>query len=389
MKKQMIQLGKCVLVFIMLLGLSGCWNRRELNSLAIVLGIAIDKAETANEIELTAQIVKTGNIQSSSNKKGGDSEAFFNLSNTGENIISILRDDTHEISRKLYIPHNQVIIFSEEIAKAGIRDYVDLFLRDHEARMNVYVLIGKNKAKDSLNVRPRFSKTAAADISQVIEAQGATSETAVITMLDLMNGLASKTNCVVAPFIEVKGEEEDKTISISGGAIIKEDKLVGELSPLETRGYLWAVGKVKSGMISVHVKDATAQLEIVSASGKMTPNIDKDGKITFTITIEEAGTLASQQGSDNLSKVDNIKLVEAEAEKTIKEEVQKTIDKAKEFGTDIFGFGESIHKKYPGKWKTLEPEWDKLFKEVEVEIDVTAKVRGSGRIAKPDYPEKE
>jgi spore germination protein KC len=45
--------------------LTGCWSGHELDELAIVMGVAFDKDEQEGAVEMTAQIVKTGEIRSS------------------------------------------------------------------------------------------------------------------------------------------------------------------------------------------------------------------------------------------------------------------------------------------------------------------------------------
>ena len=56
---------------------------------------------------------------------------------------------------------------------------------------------------------------------------------------------------------------------------------------------------------------------------------------------------------------------------------------------DIFGFGESIQKKYPKEWANMENNWDEIFPQTEIEIHVDAKLRLMGRVAVPAVPKEE
>lgn len=381
---------KILLIISLVLSLSGCWNRRELNSLAIVMGIGLDETENEDELKMTVQLVDTSSMKSSSKGGGGGSSEsnYLNLTGTGANVISILRDFTHQISRKLYIPHNQIIVFGEDLAKSGIRDSMDMFLRDHEARLNVNVLVAKGDAEDIFEAEPQLAKIPMEDISKRIDLQSATSETATLSVLDLMTCLTSETCSAVAPIIEIIENDGKKVSSISGGAVFKDDKLVGELDKTQTRGFLWVMGKVKSGIIKVDVKDQKVNLEIVKADSEITSTIKEDGTIQFKIKIREEGIIASQTGSENMSKEENIKLLQKAAEDLIKEEIQGVIEQAKILDADIFGFGDRINRKDAKKWKTLEKDWDSTFQKIDVQIDVTAKVTAAGRLAQPDYPEE-
>ncbi len=53
-----------LLCALLLLNLCGCWSKRELDSLAIVLGTALDMGSQPDTLTLTAQVVKAGEIGS-------------------------------------------------------------------------------------------------------------------------------------------------------------------------------------------------------------------------------------------------------------------------------------------------------------------------------------
>jgi spore germination protein KC len=40
----------------MMLEMSGCWDCREMDTIGIVMGVGLDKAEAPDEIEMTAQV---------------------------------------------------------------------------------------------------------------------------------------------------------------------------------------------------------------------------------------------------------------------------------------------------------------------------------------------
>ena len=141
-----------VLVLIVTL-MSGCWNRRELDDLAIVIGISFDKGDLPGQVETTSQIVIPSVLKSSAGSMstgsggGGGQKAFWNLKGVGNSVFETLRGDTKISNRKLYIADNQVQIFSMDLAKEGIRKYLDFFLRDPEGRMSELVLISRGRGR--------------------------------------------------------------------------------------------------------------------------------------------------------------------------------------------------------------------------------------------------
>lgn len=148
MKKHIGLLFKILICIFMILSTTGCWNRRELDTLGIVMGIGIDKTKEPGKVQLTAQIVKPGEIKAPKKEGGGSGsdKAYWNIKSTGDTVFSAVRGFTHESSRKLFFPHNQVMIFSRDIAEEGVQKYVDFFVRDPEIRFTVWVLVSKGTA---------------------------------------------------------------------------------------------------------------------------------------------------------------------------------------------------------------------------------------------------
>ncbi|NMA15164.1 MAG: hypothetical protein GX930_08020 [Clostridia bacterium] len=71
----------------------------------------------------------------------------------------------------------------------------------------------------------------------------------------------------------------------------------------------------------------------------------------------------------------------------MKKEVLSAWEKARQYNTDIFGFGEAVHKKYPKQWEEIEDEWDDYFPEIKLSLEVEAKLRRSGMTTKPPIQE--
>ncbi|NLX64643.1 MAG: Ger(x)C family spore germination protein, partial [Clostridiaceae bacterium] len=100
----------------------------------IVIGMGVDKDESPEHILLTAQVVKEGVAGKSSGGSGGEDRPFWNVSSKGMTIFEAVRQMTHKTGNRLFISHNQVVIFGNDLAKEGLQKYIDFFLRAHEMR---------------------------------------------------------------------------------------------------------------------------------------------------------------------------------------------------------------------------------------------------------------
>lgn len=382
---------KMMVCFLLIFPLSGCWSRDELNTLSYVAGVGLDKTQEPGKIQMTTQIVIPGQLKSGESADGGGgSKAYWNLKNTGIIASDILRDSTRESSHKLYFPHNHVLIFGRNLAVEGVQAYIDTFLRDHETRLSVLVLVSENKADEVLDVPPKLEKVPAINIAKLVKTQAVTSESPNVRLIDFISRLMSETTAPIAPLIQVTGEGEERTVEVSGTAVFKHDKLVGQLDNRETRGMLWVIDGVKSGAIDVANPsgDGKVSLEILSAKGKITPEI-KEGTVKIKVEIKVEGNLSGQTSPENLTLLPSIAALEKEESAEIESEIMAALEKARDLRSDIFGFGDTIHWKYPAQWKELEEKWDEVFPTLEVSLDINAKIRSSGSISAPAVPPKE
>ncbi|GAA3319443.1 hypothetical protein GCM10020331_026370 [Ectobacillus funiculus] len=53
-----------------------------------------------------------------------------------------------------------MIVIGEKLAKEGIRDQIDFFIRYSEPRLRAYVFVTKGSAKDALVLHPPLEKKA-------------------------------------------------------------------------------------------------------------------------------------------------------------------------------------------------------------------------------------
>lgn len=380
-----------VLSFMLTSVLTGCYDRRELNTLSFIMGVAVDKGENQAETELTLQMAMvTGDNQfkpgSGTKESGFGGESYINISESGENINQIIRDMEYKVSRRIYVPHNQIIVFGEDMARQGVRDSLDFFARAPESRATVYVLVAKGKAADILEADTVFEKMPSGDLKRMIDDQEITSTVPKTTEFDIMCDIVSRSKAPVAPYVGIIDDKGSKRIKCMGSAVFENDKMIGQMDLHQTRGMLYVLDKVQMGTMQVKLKGAVATVEIRQSKSKVKLGVNKDGGARAEIEVRQTVGIGDQKGTVNIADAENIPLLLEETEKIVKEEIMAAIDKAKELGADVFGFGKSIYRKYPNKWKKLEENWKKNFREMETVVKVKANADGSGRIMRPIAP---
>jgi len=391
-KKNSFLIIKLIICFSMCISLSGCSGAREINDLEIVIGMGVDKDKDTGDILLTAQVVKKDAAVGGAGNGGGgggDGKSFWNVSSNGKSIFDAVRQITHKTGNRLFISHNQVVIFGNDIAEEGLQEYIDFFLRAHEMRPTTMILIAEKKASEVLDAKPETEKYPAMNIAKLVETSGFTSHFFEVNMKDFASCMMSGTTASLAPSVSIVQEKDNKDIYVAGMVVFKNGKMVGKMNHDEVRGLLWVLGKVKSGGIIVPSpnKQGKAILEIVKAKSKVKPEM-KDGRIVMNISIKEESSLSEQTTTENLATDKALeKLQEASAE-VIRQEIMAAFNKSRELKADIFGFGEMIHKKYHKEWKTIEDKWDEIYQTIELKIEVDSKIIKTDLLKKPVSPIK-
>jgi spore germination protein KC len=381
----------CILLAALALWMTGgCQSARELKDLVIVMGIGMDNdEETPGNIRLTAQIILPQKMSTS--QQGGTSSSsenpYLNLDSSAKNTFEAVREYTHMETGKLYIAHTQVFVIGREMAERGIAPYIDFFVRARETRPNTKIVISETTAREVLDVKPSISLIPAADIAKLIETQAANSQSKEANLLDYINAMQSSTISFMAPIIHIEEKESKKNVSITGMAVFKHDKMVGELNEHETRGVLWVLGDVKSTVINVGISGGIASLEVLNARSDVSPVVS-DGKATMKISVFVTAELGEQTCEENMATPENFKRLQKLAGEAICGEIGLAYNKAAALHADVFGFGEMIHKHCNGCWDNMEPDWDKLFPGITLDIKADVSIISAGAIEEPVWTKK-
>ena len=381
---------KFVMILIaisLLIPITGCWNSRELDKLGFVQAIGIDRTED-KQIQVSFQILKPRQMKSSTGGGGGEEKAVWIATSEGETVSDAVRNVTAMTERRLNFSQITVVILGEDVAKEGIIPFLDGLNRNAEPRLTSYCFVARGKALDILKAENEQQSIPAVAMEGLARANAFTSKRPTQTrLIDVIKTLYSDTSdLLLAGISSFQSEESGKKkdlLKSAETAIFKKDKLIGWFNGEETRGVLWVLGEVKSGIIvleSPSAESAKLSILIVRASSKIIPEMIDD-KLTLTVDIKVQGSVGEEMDGMDLTKSDSIKELNKKVEVSVREEVNSALSKAQKWGVDIFRFGEETHKKLPKEWPVITGNWTKEFQNLEVIVNVEAEVLGVGRVS--------
>lgn len=383
----------CVFIIFQTIFLTGCWNNIEVNNLAITSCIGIDK--TKNGYLVSEQVINPKAIAS---KKSVNEAPVILYTAEGVDLPSIIRSFSSQSSRKIYSSHLRMVILGQSISEYGLEDILDYFSRDHEYRTDFYFVVAKDStAKDIMNILTPIESIPGISMYNSLKLSSADwAPTKSVRIIELINSIVadgknpvltcvtiSKGKITPTSIDQLKHNNDIKKIQYTGLAAFKKDKLVGWLTEDESKGYNYITGNVKNTIGYSYYKDkAKITGEVIRAKSTMKASL-VNGKPIIDVKINVKQNIDAVSGEFDVSKEENKDVLNKLAEEKIKLMCNLAIDKAqKQLKTDIFGFGEVIHRTYPKPWRNMKDNWNDEFIDTKVNVSVKVETNQLGQVTK-------
>jgi spore germination protein KC len=218
---------KIFLLLLTTLLVTGCWDHLELNNIAIVSGIALDKTKD-DKILLTFLIPTSKAIKSSKESLSTLEEYSLIVSDKGDGILDAYNNIQKKLSRKIFLAQINGIIIGEDLAKEGISNILDFFLRFPNSNPKVNIFFTQEKASEIFNINSKQESNSII----VLNKKTNSTRSLNINFVDFLNILIKKGIEVTASQIIKIPLDENIEItsntmcaSINGSAVFSEDKI--------------------------------------------------------------------------------------------------------------------------------------------------------------------
>ena len=383
-------MNKKILIILIVFLMTGCWNYRELNSLAITTAMAIDLTDKG-EYEVSLLIANSMKAQASSQENESQTVIY---SGKGKTIAQALKEIDLINPRQSYIGHVSIVLLSDKVAYKGVDDVLDLLLRNSESTKRFQLAIARDaKAKDIIKILTPLETFPAQNISDNIKVSHESQATSTsIRYSEFIYTLLEKGYNPILPSIILLGDEKDGSkdkslqqtvpdaiIKLSTIGLFQDDKLVGFATKDESRGINIVRNTIEE--MNIYLKCDKNYLSIRILQSESKTKLKSKDKID--ISVKAIGTILEDNCKHNLEDPKVIDEIEKKAEKELKKLAKKGIEVAKKYETDIFGFGNLLYKKDPDSYKKFD-DWDKdgfTKLDVNIKTNIELKFKGSAKQA--------
>ncbi|MCY1713482.1 Ger(x)C family spore germination protein [Caproiciproducens galactitolivorans] len=360
----------CILILVMnMMFLSGCWNYHELEDMSLVTGVAIDKGIKGCPYHLTFEFIDLT----------GDKIGSKLVESDGNTIYDCVRNIANKAEKKLNFSECKVIIISQDSASQGIAPLMDWFIRDHEPRINVNLIVSKEKtANEILQQKPVTDELISLEIWKTLQ-RNVTSlgKSPNVELYQAINMLSDNGTALVLPTIKIDKLPTSTTLALDGSAVFKGDKLIGYLDGEETKYLLLIKNQNHGGLLIVNTDTGKVTLEIIDSSTKLTPKVESN-QPSMEIEIKTRAILSEDEALTDHDSSNGIKEVQKNAEDTLKNNVTDLIKTVQsQTDSDIFGFGSLYYQNNPEFWKQEKLKWKDDFRKLKCIVNVKVKIENT------------
>jgi spore germination protein KC len=408
--KPLKNLVKLSLVMGIVLTLSGCWDHKELDEKAYVIGIGLDQHRAEGKVRVT-YIIANPEVGSQQTGGGTNEPAQEIITLAADDFISSRNTANTVVSKEISYDLLRVIIVSEDLAKeSNFIRWIYSAAKDREIKRSTDLIVTKEDAAQFIaNNKPKLETRPHKYFEFMIQ-RG--QETGMIPDTDLnefFRVTESDADLFLAIYATTEKEESDRSnmsddnfmageIQIEGktndaqfvgSAVFKEGIMIGKITGEETRissllDDTWDIADFNTTFkdpfddryrISARIsKKSDNQFHFKQQFGR--PVID----IRVPLYIEVLSDPSMINYAKNKRKVDELKQSMKEAiEKKMTQYITRT---QKEFKGEPFHLSIPIRKEFGTLSEFRDFDWMKSYPEAEVKVNVDIRFGEFGRQTK-------
>ncbi|MTI94046.1 MAG: Ger(x)C family spore germination protein [Firmicutes bacterium] len=385
-----------LLILLLLIATSGCWDMRELNDIGLVLMLGIDTDPKGDGFEVTVH-VHTPLADPGGEGSTGEAgiENITVLSARGQTIMDCFRNLRGRVAFRLSFHHVRLLVIGEDLARKGIKPAMDFMIRTQEIRINSLLLVSEGPAKELLQTKPEVAESLHLELEGILRNEVEWSKTASIElsrffqhMIDPGRHAVASRLFTIEPEVsdpvteDTEAKEIPEAIVAQGLAVFNDDQLAGWLTGTETTGYRYMVGLGGESILVVPWHGGLAALEVNFESCSKLFYMRGDTPVLQAKIMTNAN-LVEYTGYIDLANKERVQELEKLAADQLAGILYSTDEKAKALGVDIMDYGGIASRRNPRLWAELNKNWREIFPTIETIFDVRMQIDNLGIITTP------
>lgn len=373
-----------LVLITLVLSLSGCWDKVELENRGFAISVGIDKLEKNEDAKSTYPnrykvAVALPKLSSFSSKEGGGSEEEARMikKNLAPTVPGGMITANENTSERLDYSHIKLIIFGGNLLKDELlfKEALDGFERVSDINRRILITATGGEAEKIFDAKSGGQSMVGLFVTNFYENNSKKASTTFKENLEKLLIQLRDNGCGIIPRIEVKDEQ----VALEGAALIQDYKLVGWLTPKDITQILFLredgmgvelLTKFNDILLKCRVLKQTADFDFTENNNKLKLiiNLDVDGEI-------EEYIMSNKNLFDSKLLNEFQKLYEKQLNKDISDTLKKIQN---DYDADFFHFEKLLNKKKYKLWEKYHQNWKEVYKNMEIEVISNVNIRSLG-----------
>jgi len=321
-------------------------GKNEIEYVTIVSSYVLSESEVTSEVYVTAAI----------------------------NLPEIREVRQRRLNKRFIVGFEKVYIVSEEYARYGIRNILDILMKNPWVNDNSYIVVCSGKTEDVMRQKIQGYPSSSDYIEGLINSGVANNFfSRKYVLMDLLKSVDGEGINSVLPYIELK----EGQIEVTGVAVFKSDKMVAKLNMEETKMINILREKSSSGILELQ-SEPKKYIGFDSNKNRKVNCSMEDDKYKFTINLSFTGDIISNLlYQDIMYDIEVNNKFEEDMASKIQKDCSDFISKMQEeYKIDMLNLGEVAASKYGRHTGT---DWNEAVSNSDIEVNVEVKVDKNGR----------
>ncbi|WP_019537054.1 Ger(x)C family spore germination protein [Paenibacillus ginsengihumi] len=376
-----------LILMLAALATAGCWDRREIVDVGIVMLTALDEGREPGTYRVHIHIAEPTRLGGAGQTPIGNPrvEPVTHIVTEGPDIDETRFEAERIVPRDIETSHRRVFIMGEPLARHGIKEVLDQISRNPKNRISTQLIIAEgSRAEELIDRKLPLENFGSEVLRELVLRKGQVPN----TLRDYFIASTSPGQQPVAAGLTIVGNK----ISFNSVAIFQDHKLKGYIKGKQVPALIGLLGGRAGGSLTFRIPQVKGSLSahLYQVKVRRMVAISK-GEPIFTFRVTCQGRIMDNRTNLDLGAPGNVRKVEEAFTDELEQTYRSLFHRLqKEFQVDSVGLGAMIARRYPDFWKQIEKEWPTMYPNAKITWQVGGKITGIGSVGAPLYlPENE
>lgn len=402
------------LVLVLVALLAGCWDRTEIEDMAYLVVLGIDRAE-GDTLLVTAMVAVTpelagGGVEAAVKPERPRLAARF-LTARSETVTQALYILNGGLSRRLDSRQTRAVIVGEALAREGLEPLIMELTRAPWARGNIFFAQARGRAHDVLTSFDPVSEVNPPRMLEGLLLQAKALHLApplrlhhFVARRAAIGGDPYPPAMAVHPGVAAGTQEPRGTpaesalpgalprgggnpVDFVGTAIYRGDRLVGFLNVDQTQMLLALRGEMGKAYVTFPDPDDPERQVTMRFHQENLPAYRatmRDGRPYVTVSLHFEGEVLAVPGGTNYAAQPARARLEQAAAQYASATIREVLERLREWEADPIGFGHLYRGRFSSWSEWAAFDWSRRIGQLEVEVEAAMRIRRYGLVLGPD-----